>query len=226
VGDLWYSVGGDKAVMRGRFISVQNEAGEELLLIGKSADGRPAQILILNELGDTDAALALGEIRLDNDANHAASGIIINERFSGDQKDVMRVTDHGWEAPEWSIPLVGRHLEYSTTSTSYVTAWQQYTRMLCRSMWVSWRLIPDTGQTISLRCQISLDDGATLIDVFETTVSSTTSYSFEQPLPVGVDVGDVGSIFFDVKVSGGTGSAYPRFGPYWMGGAYVGRSSV
>lgn len=224
--DFWYSIGGRRAAIRGKFISIQNDAGDELLRIGRSADGRPGQILARNELDDDDASLAIGEIRLDSDPNHAAVGLIINERFSGDQKDVFRVTDHGWEAPEWSVPLVGLHMAYSTTSTSYVIPWRQACRVLCRTLWVSWRLLPDTSQTVTLRGRISVDDGATYETLFEQIAYDTVNFSEEIPMPPSVDLGDFAILEFSVKVSGGTGQAYPRFGPYWIGGGYVGRSSA
>lgn len=174
------------------------------------------QILLENDNGD--AATVIGEIFGPGDTN-TAYGLLIQERFSGDYDglDVLTVTDHGWGIPEWTIPLVGPHMSYSTSSTSYDNGWRQAVRVVGRELYMSMRLVPPGGQTISYRIQMSLDDGSTFLDVYELTgVSSNTNDNRTHTLPSGVDVGDWVTLFIDIKVSGGTGSAYPRFGPYWQ----------
>lgn len=182
------------------------------------------QILLEND--ESNASTVAGEI-FNADETHTAYGLLVQERFSGDYdgRDVMVVTDHGWGVPELVIPLVGQHMSFSTSSTSYTTAWQQAGRVSAKELYLSMRLLPPGGQTISYRVQGSVDDGATMIDIYELTgVAANTNDSQTHTMPSGIEVGMFASFFIDVKVSGGTGSAYPRFGPYWQvrSATYVG----
>lgn len=194
---------------------------------GRTRFAAGGQILLQND--DDQNTTVIGEV-YDDSLERTAYGLLVQERFSGstEGRDVLLVTDHGWGIPEWVVPLAGPGMEFSTSSTSYTRAWQQATRVMAKNLYLSMRLLPPGGQTISYRVQMSVDDGVTLVDVYELTgVAANTNDSQTHAMPSGIEVGMWASIFIDVKVSGGTGSLYPRFGPYWYvpNGSYEGTPS-